>query len=322
MKRTTRAKSTVGHARVRSSRNLTGWRGWNKGEEKKERSVTLRGLYGLWQPTHNRTKDTMNCYAAGMNYFKTLWDSCIVDIDIDDLQDCIDDCPKGKRTRENMKTIMCLLYGYGIPRGLIPSGLNLGKYLKSGGGDSGHKSAFTDEEVAKIKDSIGKVKYAGYIYSIIYLGFRPSEFLALDAINYNRKEKAFVGGAKTEAGTDRTVTVSPKIQSIIDGLTKDKISGPVFCGEKGKAMSIKDFRAAFYAVLEELKIDNPTATVNEAQVHRLTPHSCRHTFATLMKKVTANDKDKLALIGHASDEMLRYYQDVNFDDLRRITNAI
>ena len=33
-------------------------------------------------------------------------------------------------------------------------------------------------------------------------------------------------------------------------------------------------------------------------------------------------KDKQELIGHASAEMLRYYQDVEIADLRRITDAI
>lgn len=41
-----------------------------------------------------------------------------------------------------------------------------------------------------------------------------------------------------------------------------------------------------------------------------------------MKRVQAPDKDKLELMGHTSTEMLRHYQDVNFEDLRRITNAL
>lgn len=41
-----------------------------------------------------------------------------------------------------------------------------------------------------------------------------------------------------------------------------------------------------------------------------------------MKNVQAPDKDKLALIGHTSTEMLRHYQDVDLEGLRRITNAI
>ena len=42
----------------------------------------------------------------------------------------------------------------------------------------------------------------------------------------------------------------------------------------------------------------------------------------MMKRVNGADKDKQELIGHASSEMLRDYQDVNVDDLRKITDAI
>ena len=41
-----------------------------------------------------------------------------------------------------------------------------------------------------------------------------------------------------------------------------------------------------------------------------------------MKRVPGADKDKLELIGHTSPEMLRHYQNVSFEDLRKITNLI
>ena len=56
--------------------------------------------------------------------------------------------------------------------------------------------------------------------------------------------------------------------------------------------------------------------------HTYTPHSCRHTFATLMKRVPGADKDKLELMGHTSTTMLAHYQDVAIDDLKRITDAL
>ncbi|MCI2106918.1 MAG: tyrosine-type recombinase/integrase [Intestinimonas sp.] len=87
-------------------------------------------------------------------------------------------------------------------------------------------------------------------------------------------------------------------------------------------MTIKDYRAAFYTVLEAAGIDNPVLDDSGAGRHRLTPHSCRHTFATMMKRIEAPDADKLALIGHTSNEMLRHYQDVSADDLRKITDAL
>ena len=191
-----------------------------------------------------------------------------------------------------------------------------------GGGSDGNKESLPDDAVRKIEKNVGKVPGADYVLCQCYLGFRPSEFLALDVQNYNRKERAFVGGAKTDAGRDRVVTISPKIQGIIDRLTKDKIAGPVFCGDGGKQMSIKDYRSTFYNVLEACGIDNPTEERDGVSYHKYTPHSCRHTFATMMKRVQGADKDKLELIGHTSSEMLRHYQDVSYEDLRKVTDAL
>ena len=87
-------------------------------------------------------------------------------------------------------------------------------------------------------------------------------------------------------------------------------------------MPLRAYRAAFYAALDAAGIDNPTETTNGVSRRRYTPHSCRHTFATLLKAVQAPDKDKLELIGHTSTEMLRHYQDVSLADLRRITDAL
>lgn len=288
--------------------------------ETRTRPVTFLQIYDAWEPTHRAGASTMNCYRAAKKYFRPVWDMNFSEITIDDLQECVDDCEKGKRTRENMKALAGLLYKYAIPRHL--ASLNLGPYLIVGGGDSGSKEALPDEAVSALERNSGIVPGVDYVLCQCYLGFRPSEFLALDARDYNRKERAISGGAKTEAGRDRIVTISPKIQPIIDRLVKDKISGPVFCGAGGAAMSIRDYRAMFYRVLEECGIENPITEKDGIKRRKYTPHSCRHTFATMMKRVPGADKDKLELIGHTSTEMLRHYQDVSYEDLRKVTDAI
>lgn len=289
-------------------------------EPAKKKSPTWKEVYDAWRPTHRAGKSTMDCYAAAQNYFKPVWYNPFDRIDIDDLQECMDDCPKGRRTRENMKALAGLLYKYAIPRHI--AALNIGQYLVVGGGDTSERAALPDEALEAIRHAVGTVQGADYILAQCYLGFRPSELLALDAKDYDRKEKAFTGGAKTDAGRDRVVTVSPKISPIIDRLTKDKIAGPVFCASGGCAMTLEQYRAMFYGVLDACGIENPIEGPEGAKRHRYTPHSCRHTFATLMKRVDGADKDKLELIGHTSNEMLRHYQDVSFEDLRKITDAI
>lgn len=290
------------------------------GAEARARPVTFLQIYEAWLPTHRASKSTMDCYKAAVKYFKPVYYINMASITVDDLQECVDDCQKGKRTRENMKTLCGLLYKYAIPRNLVT--LNMGQYLIVGKGADGSKDALPDEAVQAIRDHVVDVQGAAYVLCQCYMGFRPSEFLALDIADYNAKERAFVGGAKTDAGKNRTVTVSPKIQPIIDRLIDGKTSGPVFCAEDGKPLTIEAYRAMFYRVLEQCGIDNPVTEVDGVKRRKYTPHSCRHTFATMMKRVDGADKDKLELMGHTSVEMLRHYQDVEYKDLRKITDRI
>jgi integrase len=283
-------------------------------------AMTLEHLYNAWRPTHQAGKSTMTNYKYAFNYFSRLWGEPLPEITIDDLQDCVDECPKGKRTRENMKALCGLLYKYAVPRGM--ASVNLGQYLTIRGGERGEKEALPAEAVEKLSQAVGKVPGADYVLAQCYLGFRPSEFLALTIADYNPVKRAFVGGAKTDAGKNRTVTVSPKIQPIIDGIIATRSTGPMFAAANGGAMDLKQYSALMYSALEAVGVDNPIVTVAGVKRHRYTPHSCRHTFATMMKRVAGADKDKLELMGHTSAEMLRHYQDVNFDDLRKITDNL
>lgn len=284
--------------------------------------TTLKQLYDLWLPTHKRSKQTLDCYAAGFAVFSDCWATPMRDMDIDDLQECLDSCGKGRRTQENARAALGLVYKYGIPRGYVPANTsgepNLARFLRICDGESRKKEGLTDLELERLRAAQERLPYAGHILCHCYLGFRPTAFLALTVDSYDAAERAFTGGIKTVAGIDRTVTVSPKIQAIVDRLIGSRKEGPIFRDlSTGGVLSIKKYRTVFYETLAACGIqplsDPP---------HRLTPHSCRHTFATLMKRVEAPDADKLALMGHTDTEMLRHYQDVSLADLRRITDAL
>ena len=293
-------------------------------DKKQKKSITFQQLYEKWLPTHDAGKSTMDCYKAAMKHFRPVWLMSMQDIDIDDLQDCVDNCGKGKRTQQNMKALCGLIYKYGIPRQCIPENLNLAQFLRVSGEDAARRDSFTDVQIEMIRRQIGITPMAEYVYCLIYLGFRPSEFLALDRKQYDAERRCFIGGSKTAAGIDRVVTVSPKIQPYISQLAAGHTSGAFFCDSEGKAFNLKPFtEAVFYPVLEAAGIDNPIVEIaGGVKRHKYSPHSCRHTFTTLMKRVDAPSKDKLELVGHSSEEMLRYYQDVDIADLRKITDAL
>lgn len=286
------------------------------------KSCTLAEVYDAWFPAHRAGRSTMNCYKAARRYLDGIAWMTFSDIDVDDLQDAIDDCPKGKRTKENIRALIGLLYKYAIPRHLVGDGLNLGQYLRVDGDGAAHRAAFNDLELARIRRGCSVIPYAKDVLIMCYTGFRPSEYLALTADSYDPHAHTLTGGAKTAAGRGRVVTVSPKVLPFVEEAAKQ--GGPLCRDPAGQPWTLRDFSdRAFYPALASCGIDNPMVEISGGvSRHRLTPHSCRHTFATLLKRVQGAEKDKLELMGHTSGEMLRYYQDVGTDDLRRITDAI
>ena len=288
--------------------------------QRKKTAITLKELYDQWEPTHNKSRSTMNCYRGGFRLFAPLWNTKMEDIDIDDLQDCLDESEAGRRTRENAKAALGLVYKYGIPRDAVPKDRNLAVFLKINEPGRGKRPGISLEELELIrKEAQTGDPFAAVVLCHCYLGFRPSALLQLTVGDYSAERRAFVGGIKTDAGKGRTVTVSPKIQPYVDALVKMAGTDGYVFGKLGKQMQIEEYREQFYALLDRCGISNP---VDEDGRHRLTPHSCRHTFATLLKRVSGPDTDKLALIGHTSADQLREYQDVPVEDLHAITDQI
>ncbi len=145
---------------------------------------------------------------------------------------------------------------------------------------------------------------------LIYTGFRPTEMLTLTRDSYDPDNRAFTGGSKTKAGKNRTVTIAPVIQTII-ALRLAAGHEYLFPDEKGRPMSERYFRETYY--YQALRV---------MRIRPLVPYTCRHTFATLMKKVTAPPTDKQALMGHSKFEQTAYYTDTDFESLRAITDHI
>lgn len=288
--------------------------------EKVTRSeMTMLQVYSRWLPQHQKRvgSATIYNYQAAFKWFSSLHDIPLAKIGIDDLQACMDACPRGKRTKENMKAVAGLLYKWAIPRSQAT--INMAHYLVVDAPKGPRHVGIPLRELEKIWNILPCNYYARHILAQCYLGFRPSEFLKLRVEDFDSKEMVFIGGGKTVAGTNRVVTVSPKVQALILDQAFGRTSGQFFCKDDLSPLGLSAYRREFYKALQQAGIANPSCSSGR---RTYTPHSCRHTFATLIKNAPGSDKDKLELIGHTTGEMLRYYQDVSLSDLRRITDAL
>lgn len=279
--------------------------------------MTMQQIYDAWLPIHETKvgKSTMDCYKAAWKYFSPIRHMPFSDIDLDDLQECVDDCPHGKRTKENMKALAGLLMKYALPRHYTD--MNYAEFIHTGTDAKGTHPAFTLEQIERINGQIGITPYAEYVYVLIYTGFRPSELF--DLTPESLVNNVLYGGAKTKAGKGRAVPVSPKIAVIIDEFSA-KNTRWLFPRSDGTQMTTNYFRDLFYAVLAAAGIQ-PIPTPESPAYY--VPYSCRHTFANLLKSANGSDKDKAGLIGHEDYATTkRHYQSVELDALRAIISQL
>lgn len=272
--------------------------------------ITFEAIYGRWFDAYEArvTKSTMDCYKAAYKHCKSIHHLRFVEIRNDALQACIDNCPAGKRTKENIKAMLSLVYKYAMSNDLVTR--NRAELLYTGNQVKGTREAFSLTDLEKIRASSDP--YAEYVLCMCYLGFRPGEMLQLKKTSYDPEHRCLIGGGKTKAGTDRIVTISPKILPIIESRFVAEGSEYLFPRlTDGARMSDNYFRSScFDPLMERLGIEGKV------------PYSCRHTFANLLKAVAGSDTDKAALIGHADASMTKYYQSADYDSLKAITDLI
>lgn len=134
---------------------------------------TFIQIYKEWLPTHEEKvgKSTMDCYKSAVKYFEPVYHYKFIDVTPAQLQECIDNCPHGKRTKQNMKALVSLLYNYGKFTEIID--VNKSEALSFGKDETRKYDALSIENLNEIKQC--DLPYASYIVALCYLGCRPNE---------------------------------------------------------------------------------------------------------------------------------------------------
>ena len=105
-----------------------------------------------------------------------------------------------------------------------------------------------------------------------------------------------IGGLKTEAGKNRVIPISRKIEPFIRKYyEQNKDKEYLITNTFERQMQYSNYRREKWDnIMEKMQFDD---------VHR--PHDARHTFATLMDKAGANDLCIKRIIGHSAPDLLK-----------------
>lgn len=273
-------------------------------------SDTFQQTYDRWKKEYESriAPVTMSTYKAAWKYYADVYYRPIVDLTVSELQKCIDSCGKGRSTLNDMKTVCSLVFRYAIVNKLVTD--NPAQFLYVSTKKKGTRPAFTADELKAIKEAIGKIPYADYVYFMCLTGFRPNEMLSLKKDAYQKDKNVLIGGFKTEAGKNRIVPVNAKLQGVLqERMATD--SEYLFPRSDGTLMDDEHFRKYCF---------NPL--MNALGITDRVPYSCRHTFANLLKNVKGSDTDKAALIGHSDASMTKYYQSPDYESLKAIIDSL
>ena len=292
-------------------------------------TFTLQEIYDLWEPWYAPRvgASTMAGYRSAYHYYGSLYTRRISDISAADLQACMDACPKGKRTHQNMKVVAGLLWKYAKDKHLVSQVES--ENLYTGKGKSKKREALTDIEVEKIRQAIGAERYAEYIYVLCYLGYRPGELLELrkDQVIEHNGRLFLVEGKKTEAGINRTVPVHQKIEEIIRSRLYVPGTGLVFPQYQFGRASKKHPEPLFEG-FKQMSDDYLREMVFKPLCRRLgiaegkVPYAARHTFTNKLKNANGNDIDKAALAGHSDYTFTQTkYQSTDLDELLAVVDS-
>lgn len=170
------------------------------------------------------------------------------------------------------------------------------------------KESFSTDQLAKLWSVWENDINAAAILAMCYNGLRINEFLDLKKEHINLTERMiFAPGSKTDAGKNRVIAIPIDVLPIYNKLMSTP-NEHLFPSPTGKRWDAKNYRErSFHPTLAKYSLDPE---------NKITPHSCRHTYAMLCVKNDLNEKATMDLMGHSKySTTIEIYADGTSRDL-------
>lgn len=269
-------------------------------------NLTFAQIYELWKPVHARevTKAQMNNYAAAFKQSAVLHNQKFRILRKSDFQTVIirmEEEGKAKSTCEKVLQLFGQLSKWAMDECIVNQ--NHSQNVTTTAKQKSIREPFTDDQIKAMQKS--ELRAASIALILIATGARPNELFKVPLENCF--DEYFIGGSKTEAGTDRVIAVSPiglsEYQSLLK--TAREANGTrLIDGYKGNRDAVNFRKRDFRELMEEIGCPN------------MTPYHCRHTFSTLAVRAGVKPNALRRMMGHADIKTSdKYYTHLNADDI-------
>lgn len=294
-------------------------------EKIKFSNIKFCELWAKWQ----ETKDFDDVSESTSKSYKYSYDKIsddiknkiFMNINFDDLQNMFNELRKNGVKYDSLRKVkqhICQLYEYGINCQLVV--VNVGKNIDIGKSRRKGEVLILKDELKQVKklleteeneDTLITLKI---IYMLCYNGCRISEFLDLKTKDIDLKNRIFyIKKSKTDAGV-RRVPIHECTLNIYQSLYNENNEYFLINPRNKKKFSYANFRDSFWDRLRVLLDWNED----------LTPHNCRKTCASLLKRFDVDSTYQKLILGHegALDITEKVYTHITDEQLVEAINKI
>lgn len=277
-------------------------------------NITLGQLYKEWSTSKYEkvSRATADSYIYSWPYLKRYENRKVRELRTADWQVIIDEAfdqglSQSKITK--IRTLASLLCNDAMKDDIV--GKNYARLVDMPRFEKEERERFTDLEVRRIEAAAqAGMLFADTVLGLNYTGFRISEYMDLTRFNVDLKNNIIIGGGKSDAGKDRPIPIHPKILKYVRRWYN--AGGERLICKDGKPISPRYYREKLYMPV-----------LKAIGVRPLLPHTCRHTFCSMLADAGVDPLYIQRLAGHAqyaftADE----YTHPDFDRLREAMNRI
>lgn len=232
------------------------------------------------------TNRAMMNYRVSFNHFEKLHNRKIDTIKLADIQPYFDKLMnKGtsQSKMNNMKIVLNYIFKYACKYDYIEK--NYAEYVQFretlNEDKKKKKSPYTKEDIKNLFKNDNDIIVQS-ILVMIYTGMRPSELLQLKKENIHLDERYMIGGIKTKNGINRIIPIHDCIVKYVENISNSKLLN----------MTYSNYLLKYNEIKKELNF-------------QCTPHSGRHTFASLANVYKLDEFLVKKIMGHSAKDLTK-----------------
>lgn len=275
-------------------------------------NLTFSQVYEAWRPIQERkvSASQMSCYKTAYSNCPELHSLLFRKIRKSDFQNVIirlEQAGKSKSMCEKMRQLFSQLSKWALAEEIIQT--NHAQYLETVAKQLSTKEVLLEADIKAIQKSTHRA--APIVLILLSCGCRPNELF--HALLINCHDDYFIGGSKTEAGTDRPIVISSVGLEAYQNLRRKAIENKgsrLIDGFSGNRDQRNFAKREFKELME--KIGRPGITM----------YSCRHTYITNAARHGVDQRALQQMVGHVDKETTKLYTHLNIDDLRAESRKI